>query len=242
MQHLFFGKLFSLNPMKKIIIAIDGHSSTGKSTTAKRVAHDLQYVYIDTGAMYRAVTFLALQRGFITTSIDKQGLLSALKESTLSFVHNSALGRSEIYLNGQNIEKEIRGLAVANQVSQVAKIPEVRTYLVNLQREMGQQKGVVMDGRDIGTVVFPNAELKVFMTASEEIRAQRRFEELQQKGEKVTFEQVLKNIQERDYQDTHRKESPLQKASDAVEIDNSHTSLDEVVSQIVRLAKEKIKA
>ena len=242
MQHLFFGKLFSLNPMKKIIIAIDGHSSTGKSTTAKCVAHDLQYVYIDTGAMYRAVTFLALQRGFITTSIDKQGLLSALKESTLSFVHNSALGRSEIYLNGQNIEKEIRGLAVANQVSQVAKIPEVRTYLVALQRQMGAQKGVVMDGRDIGTVVFPQAELKLFMTASEQVRAQRRFEELQQKGETVTFDQVLKNIQERDYQDTHREESPLQKASDAIEIDNSHIPLEEVVSQIVRLAEEKIKA
>ena len=238
--------------MKKIIIAIDGHSSTGKSTTAKRVAKVLQYVYIDTGAMYRAVTFLALEQGFISLphggeekqilNIDKDGLLSALKQSTIRFEHNPQLGVSEIYLNGQNIEKEIRGLSVASYVSEVAKIPEIRAYLVNLQREMGQQKGVVMDGRDIGTVVFPNAELKVFMTASEEIRAQRRFEELQQKGEKVTFEQVLKNIQERDYQDTHRKESPLQKASDAVEIDNSHTSLDEVVSQIVRLAKEKIKA
>ena len=238
--------------MKKIIIAIDGHSSTGKSTTAKRVAKALQYVYIDTGAMYRAVTFLALEQGFISLphggeekqilNIDKDGLLSALKQSTIRFEHNSQLGVSEIYLNGQHIEKEIRGLSVASYVSEVAKIPEIRAYLVNLQREMGQQKGVVMDGRDIGTVVFPNAELKVFMTASEEIRAQRRFEELQQKGEKVTFEQVLKNIQERDYQDTHRTESPLQKADDAIEIDNSDTTVIEVVSQIVQLAQEKIKA
>ena len=238
--------------MKKIIIAIDGHSSTGKSTTAKRVAKALQYVYIDTGAMYRAVTFLALEQGFISLphggeekqilNIDKDGLLSALKQSTIRFEHNPQLGASEIYINGQNIEKEIRGLSVASYVSEVAKIPEIRAYLVNLQREMGQQKGVVMDGRDIGTVVFPNAELKVFMTASEEIRAQRRFEELQQKGEAATYQEVLKNIQERDYQDTHRKESPLQKASDAVEIDNSHTSLEEVVAQIVHLAEEKIKA
>lgn len=224
------------------MIAIDGHSSTGKSTTAKRVAKALQYVYIDTGAMYRAVTFLALQRGFVSSSIDKDGLLAALEQSSIRFEYNPQLGASEIYLNGQNIEKEIRSLSVADHVSEVAKIPEVRAYLVALQRQMGQEKGVVMDGRDIGMVVFPNAELKLFMTASEQIRAQRRFEELQQKGEKVTFEQVLKNIQERDYQDTHRKESPLQKASDAVEIDNSYTSLDEVVSQIVRLAKEKIKA
>ena len=209
------------------MIAIDGHSSTGKSTTAKRVAKALQYVYIDTGAMYRAVTFLALQRGFVSSSIDKDGLLAALEQSSIRFEYNPQVGASEIYLNGQNIEKEIRSLSVADYVSEVAKIPEVRAYLVALQRQMGQEKGVVMDGRDIGTVVFPDAELKLFMTASEQIRAQRRFEELQQKG---------------DYQDTHRKESPLQKASDAVEIDNSHTSLDEVVSQIVRLAKEKIKA
>ena len=225
--------------MKKIIIAIDGHSSTGKSTTAKRVAHALQYVYIDTGAMYRAVTFLALQKGFITTSIDKQGLLSALKESTLSFVHNSALGRSEIYLNGQNIEKEIRGLSVASYVSEVAKIPEVRAYLVALQREMGREKGVVMDGRDIGTVVFPEAELKIFMTASEEIRAQRRFLELQQKGEVTTYEEVLQNIQKRDYEDTHRKESPLQKALEAIEIDNSSTTIEEVVQKIVCLVRDR---
>ena len=222
--------------MKKIIIAIDGYSSTGKSTIAKRVANTLQYVYIDTGAMYRAVTFLALEQGFISLphggeekqilNIDKDGLLSALKQSTIRFEHNP----------------QLRGLSVASYVSEVAKIPEIRAYLVNLQREMGQQKGVVMDGRDIGTVVFPNAELKVFMTASEEIRAQRRFEELQQKGEAATYQEVLKNIQERDYQDTHRKESPLQKAPDAVEIDNSHTSLEEVVAQIVHLAEEKIKA
>lgn len=230
--------------MKKIIIAIDGYSSTGKSTIAKRVANTLQYVYIDTGAMYRAVTFLALKRGFIsegkqTLTIDKDSLLIALKQSTIRFEHNSELGVSEIYLNGQNIEKEIRGLSVASYVSEVAKIPEIRAYLVALQREMGQEKGVVMDGRDIGTVVFPEAELKIFMTASEEIRAQRRFLELQQKGEVITYEEVLQNIQKRDYEDTHRKESPLQKALEAIEIDNSSTTIEEVVQKIVSLVRDK---
>ena len=230
--------------MKKIIIAIDGYSSTGKSTIAKRVANTLQYVYIDTGAMYRAVTFLALKRGFIsegkqTLTIDKDSLLIALKQSTIRFEHNSELGVSEIYLNGQNIEKEIRGLSVASYVSDVAKIPEVRAYLVALQREMGREKGVVMDGRDIGTVVFPEAELKIFMTASEEIRVQRRFLELQQKGEVTTYEEVLQNIQKRDYEDTHRKESPLQKALEAIEIDNSSTTIEEVVQKIVSLVRDK---
>jgi cytidylate kinase len=230
--------------MKKIIIAIDGYSSTGKSTIAKRVANTLQYVYIDTGAMYRAVTFLALKRGFIsegkqTLTIDKDSLLIALKQSTIRFEHNSELGVSEIYLNGQNIEKEIRGLSVASYVSEVAKIPEIRAYLVALQREMGREKGVVMDGRDIGTVVFPEAELKIFMTASEEIRAQRRFLELQQKGEVTTYQEVLQNIQKRDYEDTHRKESPLQKALEAIEIDNSSTTIEEVVQNIVSLVRDK---
>ena len=236
--------------MKKIIIAIDGYSSTGKSTTAKLVANALQYVYIDTGAMYRAVTYLALQQKFLSfseegkekQSIDEQGLLRALEQSAISFRYNSQRGASELYLNGENIEKEIRSMTVATYVSEVAKIPQVRAYLVNLQRQMGEQKGIVMDGRDIGTVVFPEAELKIFMTASEQIRAQRRFEELQQKGEQASYEQVLKNIQERDYQDTHRTESPLQKAHDAIEIDNSNTTVIEVVSQIVQLAQEKIKA
>lgn len=236
--------------MKKIIIAIDGYSSTGKSTTAKLVANALQYVYIDTGAMYRAVTYLALQQKFLSSSeegkekqsIDEQGLLTALEQSAISFRYNSQRGASELYLNGENIEKEIRSMTVATYVSEVAKIPQVRAYLVNLQRQMGDQKGIVMDGRDIGTVVFPEAELKIFMTASEQIRAQRRFEELQQKGEEASYEQVLKNIQERDYQDTHRTESPLQKAGDAIEIDNSDTTVIEVVSQIVQLAQEKIKA
>ena len=236
--------------MKKIIIAIDGYSSTGKSTTAKLVANALQYVYIDTGAMYRAVTYLALQQKFLSSSeegkekqsIDEQGLLIALKQSAISFRYNSQRGASELYLNGENIEKEIRSMTVATYVSEVAKIPQIRAYLVNLQRQMGEQKGIVMDGRDIGTVVFPEAELKIFMTASEQIRAQRRFEELQHKGEQASYEQVLKNIQERDYQDTHRTESPLQKADDAIEIDNSDTTVIEVVSQIVQLAQEKIKA
>ena len=230
--------------MKKIIIAIDGYSSTGKSTIAKRVANTLQYLYIDTGAMYRAVTFLALKRGFIsegkqTLTIDKDSLLIALKQSIICFEHNPELGVSEIYLNGQNIEKEIRGLSVASYVSEVAKIPEIRAYLVALQREMGREKGVVMDGRDIGTVVFPEAELKIFMTAAEEIRAQRRFLELQQKGEVTTYEEVLQNIQKRDYEDTHRKESPLQKALEAIEIDNSSTTIEEVVHKIVSLVRDR---
>ena len=230
--------------MKKIIIAIDGYSSTGKSTIAKRVANTLQYLYIDTGAMYRAVTFLALKRGFIsegkqTLTIDKDSLLIALKQSIICFEHNPELGVSEIYLNGQNIEKEIRGLSVASYVSEVAKIPEIRAYLVALQREMGREKGVVMDGRDIGIVVFPEAELKIFMTASEELRAQRRFLELQQKGEVTTYEEVLQNIQKRDYEDTHRKESPLQKALEAIEIDNSSTTIEEVVQKIVSLVRDK---
>ena len=230
--------------MKKIIIAIDGYSSTGKSTIAKRVANTLQYLYIDTGAMYRAVTFLALKRGFISEgkqilTINKDSLLIALKQSIICFEHNPELGVSEIYLNGQNIEKEIRGLSVASYVSEVAKIPEIRAYLVALQREMGREKGVVMDGRDIGIVVFPEAELKIFMTASEEIRAQRRFLELQQKGEVTTYEEVLQNIQKRDYEDTHRKESPLQKALEAIEIDNSSTTIEEVVQKIVSLVRDK---
>ena len=229
--------------MKKIIIAVDGYSSTGKSTTAKAVAKALGYVYIDTGAMYRGVTYLALEKGLVSTQgVEIKPLMKALRHSKFNFVYNPALGFSELYLDGKNIEDNIRSIDVANWVSEIAKQPEVRTFLVNLQRKMGEEKGVVMDGRDIGTVVFPEAELKIFMTASEQIRAQRRFEELQQKGEQASYEQVLKNIQERDYQDTHRTESPLQKAEDAIEIDNSDTTVIEVVSQIVQLAQEKIKA
>lgn len=238
--------------MSKIIIAIDGFSSTGKSSTAKVVAKKLGYVYVDTGAMYRAVAYLAETEGFVSYSdvqnqenqsvenrfsIEKEALIKKLKESTLSFKHNPELGFSEIYLNGKNIEKEIRSIEIATIVSQIAKIPEIRSYLVDLQRDMGRDKGIVMDGRDIGTVVFPDAELKIFMTASEQIRAQRRYEELTQKGEKISFEQVLKNVQQRDFMDTTRKESPLKKADDAVEIDNSFMTFDQQVNQIIELSQ-----
>lgn len=217
-----------------IIIAIDGYSSTGKSTTAKAVAKALGYVYIDTGAMYRAVTYLALEKGYASTSgIEVKSLMKALRQSEIKFVYNPDLGFSEIYLNGKNIENEIRGIEIANWVSEVAKQPEVRTYLVNLQRKMGEQKGIVMDGRDIGTTVFPNAELKIFMTASEQVRAERRYKELQDKGDNSSFEEVLANIQHRDHIDTTRKESPLRKADDAIVIDNTHLTIEQQVEKIL---------
>jgi cytidylate kinase len=222
-----------------IIIAIDGYSSTGKSTTAKAVAQTLGYVYIDTGAMYRAVTYLALEKGFASTSgIEVKALMKVLRKTDIKFVYNATLGFSEIYLDGKNIENEIRGIEIANWVSEVAKQPEVRTYLVNLQRKMGEQKGIVMDGRDIGTTVFPNAELKIFMTASEQVRAERRYKELKAKGDNASFEEVLANIQHRDHIDTTRKESPLRKADDAVVIDNTHLTIEEQVQKILSLMEK----
>ena len=222
-----------------IIIAIDGYSSTGKSTTAKAVAKALGYVYIDTGAMYRGVTYLALEKGLVSTQgVEIKPLMKALRHSKFNFVYNPALGFSELYLDGKNIEDNIRSIDVANWVSEIAKQPEVRTFLVNLQRKMGEEKGVVMDGRDIGTVVFPEAELKIFMTASEEVRAQRRFKELQAKGEKVSFEEVLANIKHRDHVDTTRKESPLRKADDAITIDNTHLTIEEQVDKILSILKD----
>lgn len=225
--------------MKKIIIAVDGYSSTGKSTTAKAVAKALGYVYIDTGAMYRGVTYLALEKGLVSTQgVEIKPLMKALRHSKFNFVYNPALGFSELYLDGKNIEDNIRSIDVANWVSEIAKQPEVRTFLMNLQRKMGEEKGVVMDGRDIGTVVFPEAELKIFMTASEEVRAQRRFKELQAKGEKVSFEEVLANIKHRDHVDTTRKESPLRKADDAITIDNTHLTIEEQVDKILSILKD----
>ena len=221
-----------------IIIAIDGYSSTGKSTTAKAVAKALGYVYIDTGAMYRAVTYLALEKGYASTSgIEVKSLMKALRKSEIKFVYNPELGFSEIYLNGKNIENEIRGIEIANWVSEVAKQSEVRTYLVDLQRKMGKDKGIVMDGRDIGTTVFPEAELKIFMTASEQVRAQRRHKELQAKGDNASFDEVLANIQHRDHIDTTRKESPLKKADDAIVIDNTNLTIEEQVQKILAMVK-----
>lgn len=222
--------------MNKITIAIDGFSSTGKSTVAKQLAKHLGYVYVDSGAMYRAVTYYAMQNGFIDdTHFDVNGLISNLDKITISFKFNESLGFAEAYVNGTNIEKDIRTLKVSGFVSRVAAIPEVRAQLVKQQKKMGADKGVVMDGRDIGTVVFPNAELKIFMTASAKTRAKRRFNELSERGDKITYEAVLKNVEERDYIDSHRKDSPLIKAKDAIEIDNSNLSLEEQFDKILQL-------
>ena len=222
--------------MKHITIAIDGFSSTGKSTLAKQLAKALGYVYVDTGAMYRAVTLYALQNDFINKGYFKvNDFVLELDKINLSFKFNETLGFSEMYLNNINVEKEIRTLEVSSFVSKVSAVPEVRYQLVKQQQKMGQGKGIVMDGRDIGTVVFPNAELKLFMTASPEIRAQRRYNELVKRGDEVSYEDVLRNVQERDYIDSHRKDSPLVKANDAIEIDNSNLTLEAQFENIMRL-------
>ncbi|MCL5247416.1 (d)CMP kinase [Cellulophaga sp. 20_2_10] len=214
--------------MKKITIAIDGYSSTGKSTIAKQLAKALGYVYVDTGAMYRAVTLYAIRKGFVSETSDNfTALVEALPSINVKFVHNEELGFSEMFLNDENVEKEIRTLAVSKLVSKVAAVKEVRTKLVEMQKEMGKDKGIVMDGRDIGSVVFPDAEFKVFMTASPETRAHRRYKELLDRGDDVTFEEVLKNVRSRDYIDSNRKESPLILAKDAIEFDNSDMGLVE---------------
>lgn len=228
--------------MKKITIAIDGYSSTGKSTLAKQLASNLDYVYVDTGAMYRAVTFFAMQNGYISEEFfDKQTLINSLSSIKLQFHYNSELGFAEMYLNEVNIENEIRTIEVSNFVSKVAEVSEVRSKLVQQQKEIGKEKGIVMDGRDIGTVVFPDAELKIFMTASAETRAQRRFDELQSKGQNVSYEAVYKNVQERDYIDTHRDDSPLVIADDAIEIDNSYLTREDQFKLVLELVNENTK-
>ncbi len=224
---------------KKITIAIDGFSSTGKSTLAKQLANHLGYIYVDTGAMYRAVTFFAMQNGYINAdSFDKQTLINSLPNIKLQFKFNADLGFGEMYLNDVNVETEIRTIEVSSFVSKVAEVSEVRAKLVEQQKEMGKDKGIVMDGRDIGTVVFPNAELKIFMTASATTRAQRRYDELVAKGDTVTFEEVLANVEERDYIDTHREDSPLVMAEDAIEIDNSHMNREEQFKLVLELVNE----
>ena len=229
--------------MKNITIAIDGYSSTGKSTLAKQLAKHLGYAYVDTGAMYRAITFFAMQNGYITKDFfDKETLINSLPSIKLYFEFNADLGFAEMYLNTINIEKEIRTIEVSNFVSKVAEVSEIRSKLVEQQQEMGKNKGIVMDGRDIGTVVFPDAELKIFMTASSETRAQRRFDELQAKGDSVTYEEILTNVQERDYIDTHRDDSPLVIADDAIEIDNSYLTKEEQFNAVLELAEEAISA
>ncbi|MEN2415919.1 (d)CMP kinase [Flavobacterium mesophilum] len=228
--------------MKKITIAIDGFSSTGKSTLAKQLAKELEYVYVDTGAMYRAVAYFAMQQNLIGADFfEKEALIASLPKIQLEFKFNSDLGFAEMYLNGENVEKQIRTIEVSNFVSTVAAVSEVRAKLVEQQQEMGKNKGIVMDGRDIGTVVFPDAELKIFMTASAETRAQRRFDELQQKGDNVTYEEVLKNVVDRDHMDTHREDSPLVIADDAIEIDNSYLNKEEQFAAVLELINDVVK-
>lgn len=212
--------------MKKIIIAMDGHSSCGKSTMAKALAKAIGYTYIDTGAMYRAVTLYAMRRGFIgKNGIDEESLRKELPQIKITFGHEN--GQQYTILNGENVEKQIRGMEVSGNVSPISAIGFVREAMVELQREMGKTGAIIMDGRDIGTTVFPNAQLKVFVTASDEIRARRRFDELTLKGENPVYEDVLKNVRERDYIDSHRAVSPLRKADDAIVLDNSNMTIEE---------------
>jgi cytidylate kinase len=217
-----------LGALKKINIAIDGYSSCGKSTLAKQLARECGYVYVDSGAMYRAVTLYALRMGFVKDNfVMRDMLVDALPKIEIRFRYNSELKKSETLLNGENVENEIRGMEVSRYVSLVSLIKEVRSKLVALQKAIGEERGVVMDGRDIGTVVFPNAELKLFMTADKETRAQRRFEELKAKGAHVSMDDVMENIASRDFEDTHREENPLTQATDARVIDNSLLSMEE---------------
>lgn len=227
--------------MKKITIAIDGFSSTGKSTLAKQIAKELGYVYVDTGAMYRGITYYAKQHNLVSENhLNKEELIAHLPKITLKFNFNDTLGFAEMYVNGENVEQQIRTIEISRLVSKVAEISEVRAKLVEQQQQMGKDKGIVMDGRDIGTVVFPDAEIKLFMTASSVTRAQRRFDELVEKGQHVSFEEVLQNVEERDYIDTHREDSPLVKASDAVEIDNSAMTKQEQFELVIRMIQEKL--
>ena len=215
--------------MKKITIAIDGHSSCGKSTMAKDLAREVGYVYVDTGAMYRSVTLYALRHDLFREdgSVKTDALEQQMADIRISFKFNPETGRPDTYLNNECVEKEIRSLKVSNHVSPIAAIPFVRTAMVAQQQQMGKDKGVVMDGRDIGTTVFPDAELKIFVTASAKVRAQRRYDELQAKGMPADFDDILKNVEERDYLDSHREVSPLRKADDAILLDNSDMTIPE---------------
>lgn len=226
---------------KKINIAIDGYSSCGKSTLAKAIAKEIKYIYVDSGAMYRAVTLYCLENEIMHAdgSYIHEELLEGLRHINISFNYSRTQGKSETFLNGQNVEEEIRSLRVSSYVSKVAKIKEVREQLVKFQQKLGKKKGVVMDGRDIGTVVFPQAELKIFMTANQEIRAQRRFDELIAKGQVVTLEDVDLNLRERDRIDTTRKENPLRKADDAITLDNSHLSHSQQLAQAIAWINER---
>lgn len=222
--------------MKKIVIAVDGYSSCGKSTLAKQLSEELNYIYLDTGAMYRSVALYALQNQY-----DSKELIQQLDKINITFQKDGENGKANTYLNGKNVEKEIRTMEVSNKVSEVSAIKEVRQKLVKEQKKLGKDKGIVLDGRDIGTVVFPHAELKIFMTADTDVRAQRRFKELRDKGEShISFEEVKENLKKRDYLDTTRNESPLKKADDAKILDNTSINRSEQLEVAVKWAKEKI--
>lgn len=230
--------------MEKIIIAIDGFSSCGKSTMAKDLAHELGYIYVDTGAMYRCVALYALQHKLFLKDgeINIPELEAAMPNIIISFKLNKKTGRPDTYLNNENVENKIRTMEVSSHVSSIAAIPFVREALVAQQQKMGKDKGIVMDGRDIGTVVFPNAELKIFVTASPEVRAQRRYDELMEKGMEADYNEILENVKRRDYIDSHRDVSPLRKADDAIELDNSNISIEEqkqwLINQYKRVCKK----
>ncbi len=228
-------------PEKKIIIAIDGFSSCGKSTVAKSLAKKIKYSYIDSGAMYRAVTLFAMQNGWIVNQeMDEDQIIDNLKNISISFLYDEKTEKNTTFLNGENVEEKIRSIDVSNNVSPISTLKEVRTEMVKFQRKIGENKGVVMDGRDIGTVVFPDAELKIFMTASTEIRAKRRYDEMIAKGLSVSMEVIQKNINERDYIDQNRKESPLKQADDAIVLDNSNLSIDEQLEWAINQANNII--
>jgi len=228
---------------KKIIIAVDGFSSTGKSTLAKEIAKALNYIYVDTGAMYRAVTLYAINNGFVLNGVlNEDDFLKKLPSINLKFQYNTNLCRSEIYLNDVNVDEEIRSMEVSGAVSKVAALPPVREKLVEQQRSMGLDKGIVMDGRDIGTVVFPDAELKLFMTAAPAERATRRYNELKASGKAVQYEEVLKNIEERDYIDSNRQDSPLRKAEDAIEIDNTNLTREQQFNKVMDIVAGVLKS
>ena len=228
--------------MKKIVIALDGHSACGKSTLAKFLAKELSYVYIDSGAMYRAVTLYCLNNGIINNNEDikKENVIEALGRINISFNYNRTSGNSDTFLNGLRVEDEIREMRVSNFVSAISKIKEVREKLVEFQQNLGKNKSIVMDGRDIGTVVFPDAELKLWITANIDIRAARRYKEYLEGGHEVSLEDVVENVKSRDFNDSNRKESPLVKAEDAVEIDNSFLSKKETLQKAISLVNEKL--
>lgn len=230
--------------MRKITIAIDGYSSCGKSTMAKDLAREIGYIYVDTGAMYRSVTLFAMRNSLFDEdgSIKTDELKDRMNEINISFKLNSETGRPDTYLNGELVEKEIRTMDVSSNVSKIAALPFVREALVAQQQAMGKEKGIIMDGRDIGTVVFPDAELKIFVTASAEVRAQRRYDELKAKGMPADFDDILKNVKERDYIDSHRETSPLRMADDALELDNSHMTIEEQKAWLMARYKEKAEA